>query len=268
MKNVKNLLLAGLAILAVASCKKEANLPTSETLETDELVSKVRTISPEFQNVQMCTELYPEGTSARAAAVRSKKWQNGSVITVRMYGGTTYIRNKVIKYAQSWSNYANVTFKFVTKGAANIRITFTKGGSYSYIGTDALSIPSNEETMNYGWLTSTTEEYEFSRVITHEFGHALGLIHEHQHPLASIPWNKPKVYQYYAETQGWSTAQVDNNLFNLIPASQTQYSAYDTKSIMHYPVSKELTDGVYEVGFNTVLSSTDKTLIAAAYPKN
>lgn len=121
--------------------------------------------------------------------------------------------------------------------------------------------------MNFGWFNSSTSDQEFSRVAIHEFGHALGMIHEHQHPLASIPWDVNAVYQYYADTQGWSKAQVDNNIFAKYSTSQTNYSTYDQASIMHYPVEEELTIGNFSVGWNTVLSSTDKSFIASVYPK-
>jgi len=52
--------------------------------------------------------------------------------------------------------------------------------------------------MNFGWFDDNTSDSEFSRTVIHEFGHALGMIHEHQHPLAAIPWDKDKVYTYYA----------------------------------------------------------------------
>ena len=64
--------------------------------------------------------------------------------------------------------------------------------------------------MNYGWLEPDTELREYQRVVRHEFGHALGMIHEHQNPAAQgqIPWDKPKVYAYYAQ-QGWNKDDVD-----------------------------------------------------------
>jgi serralysin len=37
-------------------------------------------------------------------------------------------------------------------------------------------------TMNYGWMTPDSSDDEVHRVVAHEFGHALGLIHEHQNP--------------------------------------------------------------------------------------
>ena len=48
--------------------------------------------------------------------------------------------------------------------------------------------------MNYGWFDSETTDDEYRRVVLHEFGHALGLAHEHQSPGVAIPWNEQKVY--------------------------------------------------------------------------
>ena len=78
--------------------------------------------------------------------------------------------------------------------AAQIRISFKYTGSWSTIGIDALDVPANQPTMNYGWLTADTEDAEYSRVVIHEFGHTLGLIHEHQHPEGGIPYDLEKVY--------------------------------------------------------------------------
>ena len=40
--------------------------------------------------------------------------------------------------------------------------------------------------MNYGWIDADSPEEELRSVVLHEFGHALGLIHEHQNPLSGI----------------------------------------------------------------------------------
>lgn len=265
MKALQMFFLGTLMSIIFISCDKNETLKSTDT--EDEISG---TAIPKFAEIKMCKDVYPDGVTPRAAAIKSKIWSNGSTISVRLYGGSNYVRQKVRDYADQWSNYANIKFNFVTSGNADIRITFTDGaGSYSYIGTDAKRIPKNQETMNFGWFDDNTSDEEFSRTTIHEFGHALGLIHEHQHPEASIPWNKPLVYEYYAGAPNyWSKEDVDNNLFATYSTSQTQYSNYDKQSIMHYAVSKDLTDGIFEVGWNTVLSSTDKSFISSLYPTN
>lgn len=121
--------------------------------------------------------------------------------------------------------------------------------------------------MNYGWLTSNSPEEEFSRVILHEFGHSLGCIHEHQNPAGKIPWNKEAVYRFYKQ-RGWNKVRVDKNLFVKYEADQTQFSEFDQKSIMLYPIPRQLTDGKVEVGWNRQLSKTDKDFIGQMYPKS
>ena len=100
-----------------------------------------------------------------------------------------------------------------------------------------------------------------------EFGHALGCFHEHQHPAGGIPWNKQAVYDYYAGYPNyWDSDKVDVNIFNTYDKSLTTQTAVpDPLSIMMYPIDKRLTDGTYEVGFNTTLSATDKSFIKKLY---
>jgi hypothetical protein len=133
----------------------------------------------------------------RMAVVREKLWDIGANIRIKFINGEHSVQQKVKNYATQWMNYANLNSIFVEDGDAEIRIAFEPDGSWSYIGRDALEIPQNEPTMNYGWLTPESPEEEYSRVVLHEFGHALGAIHEHQNPQAGIPWNKEAVYNYY-----------------------------------------------------------------------
>ncbi|AYZ12559.1 peptidase M12 [Chryseobacterium arthrosphaerae] len=274
----KKILLGSFISVAIVSCNStndSIEIPQEQSSLSELSAIPTADIPAGFEKTQMCKDVYLPGedkipgTGSKGAVITSKKWPNGSVITVSLNGGTTKVRNKVMQYAKEWSQYANITFNFITSGTAQIRVTFTpNAGSYSYIGKDALSIASNKETMNFGWFNDSTSDAEFSRTTIHEFGHALGMIHEHQHPLAAIPWDKPKVYAYYAGYPNyWTQAQVDNNLFAKYSTSQTQYSAYDKLSIMHYSISSTLTTNGFSVGNNTVLSPTDKQFIASVYPK-
>jgi hypothetical protein len=207
-------------------------------------------------------------TRYELAGVTGKKWQNGKRLRARFLDGTPSVQQRVEDHARRWSDYANVTVEFGTDPDAEIRISFAQEGSWSYLGTTALVIDKAEPTMNFGWLEEDTPDEEYERVVVHEFGHALFCIHEHQNPVTSIPWDKEAVYRYYmGPPNNWTKEQVDQNLFARYSKDITQFSAFDPKSIMLYPIPNEFTIGDFEVGFNSTLSDTDKSFIATVYPK-
>ncbi len=201
------------------------------------------------------------------AALTGKLWQPGRTLRVHFLDGEPSIQERLEPFAHQWSEHANIKFDFVNDPDAEIRISFAQRGSWSYIGTDALSIPKGQPTMNFGWLKRSTTNDEYSRVVIHEFGHALGCIHEHQNPATNVPWNKEAVYEYYAgPPNNWSKSQTDINLFTRYSAMLTQFSAFDRDSIMLYPIPNEFTRGDFEVGWNRVLSAQDKQFVATLYP--
>jgi hypothetical protein len=205
----------------------------------------------------------------RAAFERVKLWQNGRRLKVAFLDGLADVKTKVAAIAKEWETIANLTLDFVTGGASDIRISFAEQGfSWSTVGTDALTVPASRATMNYGWLEPTTPEREYQRVVRHEWGHALGMIHEHQNPAAAgqIPWDKPKVYAYYAQ-QGWTKEDVDFNIFDVYAEDATNHTAFDPTSIMQYAIPDALTIGTYSVGWNTEFSDKDREFTRRQYPK-
>ncbi len=203
------------------------------------------------------------------AAITGKLWQPGRILRVRFLDGDPQVQARIAPFADQWSEHANVTFQFGNDPDAEIRISFQNQGSWSYLGTDALVIPQNQPTMNFGWLTLATPNDEYQRVVVHEFGHALGCIHEHQNPVNDIPWDREAVYRYYQGPPNyWSREQVDINLFTRYEADITQFSAFDPKSIMLYPIPNEFTKGDFEIGWNHSLSANDKQFISTLYPAN
>src|SRR5262245_51028582 len=122
--------------------------------------------------------VHHEGT-VRAIMVARKMWTNGSTLRVRFLGGSPAQRSKARQQALLWTQHANLTFEFGEAPEADIRIAFDPDdGAWSYIGTDCRAIPLDQPTMNLGFLDGGTA--------AHEFGHALGLAHEHQNPEGGI----------------------------------------------------------------------------------
>jgi hypothetical protein len=202
------------------------------------------------------------------AALTGKRWKNGRRLRIRHFDGDPAIQAKVERYAKTWEQFANLLLDFGAHADAEIRISYhLDGQSWSYVGTDALSIPDGEHTMHFGWLTPQTEDKEVARVTVHEFGHALGMLHEHQHPENKIKWDKEAVYQYYCNELKWTRQEVEDNIFSAQARAETQFSKYDHCSIMHYPVAPEFTTDKHEVGWNYELSDADKKFIAQVYPK-
>jgi hypothetical protein len=135
------------------------------------------------------------------------------------------------------------------------------------VGTLANNVGEDERTMNF----DTTDFKTFAamrRTVLHEFGHAIGLLHEHYSPVSGIPWNKEAVYADLKKTQGWDKAMVDVNLFQQYKVSYTNGTEYDKLSIMHYPVFARWTTNGFSVDWNNDLSEGDKNLIGLLYPKD
>ena len=254
----------------------QASSPTrsSDQAATDERVDNIRIMPLAGPGGRM---IAPAGAvrmgggemRARAAVERMKLWENGRRLRVKFLDGITEVKSKVAAIAKEWEAIANLTLDFVNSGAAEIRISFAEEGfSWSTVGIDALTVPSSQATMNYGWLEPNTSLREYQRVIRHEFGHALGMIHEHQNPAAQgqIPWDKEKVYAYYAQ-QGWSRADVDFNIFELYAEDSTNHTSFDPTSIMEYAIPDSLTVGSYSIGWNTTFSPTDIEFMRRQYPK-
>lgn len=210
---------------------------------------------------------------AKMALLTGKKWNNGRELGVYFMDGSATQKARVRQFAEMWEPYANINFSFsASQNSAAIRVSFeADDGSWSAVGTDCLHseyFRKSEPTMNFGWLRDNTDDEEWRRVVVHEFGHALGAIHEHQNPKGGIKWNLQAVYDYFSgPPNNWSKEEIDHNIIQKYSLDQLNASKFDPKSIMLYSFPPELVQGGAGTGSNTWLSAGDKRFIRRMYPK-
>lgn len=204
------------------------------------------------------------------AVFMGKFWAPGRQLRISFLAGNDWQKEKVKQYAPLWCKHANLSMKFVDRGGdVDILIDFNPSlGSWSNIGTDS-GYPSSKgkASMNLGWINKDQKEENIRQVILHEFGHALGAVHEHESPFAKIPWNKPRVYKDLGgPPNNWDKAKVDGNMFTLYGLDKAEGSPFDEKSIMLYHYPAEWTTNNHGTPFNTDLSDKDKSYIHFFYP--
>jgi hypothetical protein len=183
--------------------------------------------------------------------------------------------------------YANVVLDFEEGGAPrackgdgseDIKITFEDNkGWWSVPGTASRAQNPSMNLQFFGVDTPMLKngrpapEGPIRATILHEFGHALGLLHEHQSPNANcdaeIDWDA--AYKIGAGI-GWDKAQVDRNFRQMTNTASLNATAVDRKSIMHYSLPPTLfkhgKESACYVTENLELSQQDRTFIASIYP--
>lgn len=231
--------------------------------------------------------------------IEAVRWEPGSTIKVCFFKGYPELLANIARVAVEWSQHANIHFDFGSLDAPRlcpsrelykygIRIDFEPKAFYSLIGRESETlVPGNRESMvlgNYGFAGVDPANPDFRHRVLHEFGHALGLLHEHQRPDLhcddEIDWNE--AYKHYGQV-GWPKEQVERNIKQislysregtLVDAANRPVSLTgpDKTSVMMYSLPlKILKSGKLSSCYApeaSVLSGLDKELIQRMYPAN
>ena len=210
-----------------------------------------------------------DGSNLEAAGERHRFWLPGQTLRVRFLD-TPELAQRVLEIAGEWTRHARLNFQLVTDGPADIRVTFAEPGNWSAVGTDALVteyFPPDGATMCLSEIRRADSSMRVERIVRHEFGHAIGLVHEHSSPAAGILWDKEAVYAELAGPPNhWDQETVDHNVFRRYGATTTEHTAFDPHSIMLYPLPARWTLDRRTFAENIVLSDTDKDFAARIYP--
>jgi hypothetical protein len=208
----------------------------------------------------------------RMALMASKRWPPGFTLRCRFLDGSARMQKKVRSLCVEWEKHANVKIRFVDQGPAEVRISFgADDGSWSAVGRDALNtsyFPPHQPTMNFGWVSDDSDPVEDRAVILHEFGHALGCIHEHQSPTFKRRWNKAAVLTYFKGPPNyWTKSDIESNVLHKYSPKRVKATVFDPASIMLYTFDAELfADGKGPTNENSRLSKKDRAMIRRMYP--
>lgn len=224
-----------------------------------------------------CGEPHSAATEAQIKktaliANTGKLWKKGSTINVTYKDGTPGIQAEVERFAVEWTKYANLNFKFyktvkdIPRGqTADVVITFNTNVHTSAVGTDSKYFSNSEASMNLGIINDQHINTRRS-IILHEFGHAIGLEHEHQHKDRTIQFDEVKSIEACQKHINFTEEMCKMFILQTFKEGEVYFSKYDLLSIMHYSLHGDFFKTSMDMKQNFSLSLMDKLEIAKMYP--
>jgi hypothetical protein len=195
---------------------------------------------------------------------QSVKWPQNHNIKIAFINGTKEQHEFVKKYAAIWDELTNLSFVYQDSlPGSEVRIFFDpkiqSGKSFPGYKNNIIQKGPTMWLAGYlgkGGVEGKKLSYQIGTV-RHEFGHMLGLIHEHLRSDSDIKW---------ADS---TKRKGDSNIIDSATLAKYLKTPYDRTSIMHYAVypSETLdgtTFGAYSLGGE--LSQIDKDFIQSVYP--
>jgi hypothetical protein len=205
---------------------------------------------------------------AYIAAYTTKLWRAGTTLTVGFLDpASAALKAKILGHMNAWAD-GGVAVDFVlTNVDPEIRIAFAPQGYWSYVGTDVLSIPAPAPTMNLEGGLVGLPDSEYTRVVRHETGHTLGAPHEHERAAIIALLDRALTLAYYERWQGWSEAEVIDQVLTPIPEAELTASPASVRSIMSYPFPASVTLANRAIPGGTDIQPDDLAKMRAIYPR-
>lgn len=183
----------------------------------------------------------------RAVGISKVYYQPGDTMTIEIHG-PKHFKNHVKKVlTEKVFPFVNLNFEFVQQdGDCLIDNKWSKGG-VCYGGG----------TKNPTLHLSSSDDF----LIIHEFGHALGLLHEMRNPNVDLTWVVSAIQQKYSK----GDINVFTQIINPLDFNKVLALPFDANSVMTYPLPPETNEQNIELKPSQEYTELDKKWLEMTY---